>query len=290
MSIMVFWTLAAVMTGLVLIALLWPLARPKPAEGRAHFDGAVYRDQLAEIERDAARGLIGEAEANAARTEIGRRLLASQRQDGAGAEATRRRGWAVGLGVVVPLAAFAAYISLGAPELAGPLPELQAASGPSQEQIEAAAAMSPEERQEMIEGMVSGLAARMEETPEDVEGWVRLGGAYRVLGRSEEAIAALERAQALAPNRVDVLGALTDAHMDGWDGEALPEAVMPLLQRMLLLNPEDIRALLFLGHQAALEGEVETAREHWGLLLTRLPPGSPEHAAILEQLDALDAR
>jgi cytochrome c-type biogenesis protein CcmH len=67
--------------------------------------------------------------------------------------------------------------------------------GPSAEEVAAAEAMAPEDRVAMIEGMVAQLAARLEDEPGDAEGWARLVRSYMVLGRPEEARAALERAR-----------------------------------------------------------------------------------------------
>jgi len=61
--------------------------------------------------------------------------------------------------------------------------------------------MSPEERQAFIESMVSRLADRLEENPGDAEGWLRLGRAYRVLGRPGEARQAFENALAASAER-----------------------------------------------------------------------------------------
>jgi cytochrome c-type biogenesis protein CcmH len=63
--------------------------------------------------------------------------------------------------------------------------------------MQAAQDMSPEERQAMIRGMVDGLAQRLEDEPEDIDGWLRLARAYAVLGERAEAIDALERAEPL---------------------------------------------------------------------------------------------
>ncbi|WP_119167515.1 c-type cytochrome biogenesis protein CcmI [Algihabitans albus] len=72
--------------------------------------------------------------------------------------------------------------------------------GPTREQMDAAQEMSPEERQAMVQGMVEGLASRLEETPDDLDGWLRLARAYAVLGQRDEAVDALERAQPLIEN------------------------------------------------------------------------------------------
>jgi cytochrome c-type biogenesis protein CcmH len=67
-------------------------------------------------------------------------------------------------------------------------------SGPSAQDVAAAQAMSPEERQQMIRGMVDRLAARLERNPDDKEGWARLAHAYDVLGETDKAQAARARA------------------------------------------------------------------------------------------------
>ena len=118
--LMTLWFVFALMTAAAIFAVLWPLSRgaAAPAGGS---EAAVYRDQLAEIERDVAAGLIGAAEAEAARVEIGRRLLAAADARSATCRrgrtlvcAARRRSWRwSGL----PIAAVTFYLSLGSPQL-----------------------------------------------------------------------------------------------------------------------------------------------------------------------------
>lgn len=76
----------------------------------------------------------------------------------------------------------------------------QAAPGPTAEQMAAAAELPPDQRAAMIEGMVTRLAERLRETPNDAEGWLRLARAYRVMGRTTDARAALNRAAELLPD------------------------------------------------------------------------------------------
>ena len=72
---MTLWLVFALMTAAAIFAVLWPLSRRTPL--RRGSDIAVYRDQLEEVSRDRAAGLIGEAEAEAARVEVSRRLIAA---------------------------------------------------------------------------------------------------------------------------------------------------------------------------------------------------------------------
>ena len=79
---MLFWVIAAVMTAAVTLALLVPVARARSVspDAPASHDVEVYRDQLTEVDRDLADGLVDPVQAEVARTEISRRLLAAARK------------------------------------------------------------------------------------------------------------------------------------------------------------------------------------------------------------------
>ena len=173
----------------------------------------------------------------------------------------------------------------------GALPRAPAAAaapaGPSEEDVAAAAAMTPEERMAMIRGMVEGLAARLEENPDDAEGWLRLARSYDVLGEPEKARAALRRAMETVPDDLPALRAFARA----LTGEAGPEAPPPeaagIYERILALDPDDQPALWFAGLAAAERGDAAAARGLWQRLLGLLAPDSPEHAAVRAALDSL---
>jgi cytochrome c-type biogenesis protein CcmH len=73
-----------------------------------------------------------------------------------------------------------------------------APAGPSAEDMAAAAQMTAEERRQMVRGMVERLAARLNDNPDDRDGWLRLARAYEVLGEPEKAADARARAEAAA--------------------------------------------------------------------------------------------
>src|SRR5215203_1574592 len=117
---MMLWLVMALMTATAIFAVLWPLARRTPL--RTGSDIAVYQDQLDEIERDRAAGLIGERETEAARVEISRRLLAAADAVVPApppAGTTRRRAAALAALILLPLGAASLYLSLGSPQLTG---------------------------------------------------------------------------------------------------------------------------------------------------------------------------
>ncbi|WP_255542671.1 c-type cytochrome biogenesis protein CcmI [Azospirillum sp. INR13] len=118
---MLFWILAAVLTAAVLLFIVPPLLRSgAAAPDRDAFDREVYRDQLDELERDRARGLINDAQAEAAKAEIARRMLATEEKSGSAATpATPRsaRVLAVLLALMLPLGALSVYGLYGRPDL-----------------------------------------------------------------------------------------------------------------------------------------------------------------------------
>lgn len=89
-------------------------------------------------------------------------------------------------------------------------PPAKPEAGPTTADISAAERLSPTERQAMIDGMVSGLAARLEKDGRDVEGWGKLIRALTVLGRKDEAQAALGRARQSLADEPQALAALAD--------------------------------------------------------------------------------
>ena len=115
------WVLFACLTAIVLLVLLRPLVATKGRDAeREAFNAAVYRDQLGEVESDRERGLIAEPEADSARVEIGRRLLAT---DGVGASPRREEArapvWVIMIAVAaaLPALAFGLYLTYGSPRL-----------------------------------------------------------------------------------------------------------------------------------------------------------------------------
>ena len=120
---MILWLVFALMTATAIFAVLWPLARVHDVQAGSEL--AVYRDQLDEIARDRAAGLIGEAEAEAARVEVSRRLINAadaaefRRPLPVGSPLWRRRAAAVAGLVLLPVGAIALYLTLGSPQLPG---------------------------------------------------------------------------------------------------------------------------------------------------------------------------
>ncbi|CAA7612507.1 c-type cytochrome biogenesis protein CcmI [Magnetospirillum sp. SS-4] len=273
------WIVFAAMVALALAVLLRPLLRPAaPDASRAEYDLAVYRDQLDEIGRDIERGLLSADQAEAARTEIQRRMLNAAETGSSPAPATGKSGGAIAMAIAValPLAALGLYLPLGVPEL----PD-QPYSG----RADQVARMK--EQASTIQAMVERLAERLKTDPADGKGWAMLGRSYAALGQIEEAKDAYRNAVTLlkddVPSRVEYASLL----MDEAEGGKLPVDVVRLMTEVLLLDPDQPDALYFVGLDAAIREDKETAGKLWTRLLNLLPADSPARAHVQQQLDAL---
>jgi cytochrome c-type biogenesis protein CcmH len=404
--------LLALLTTATVGALLVPLLKQRVARtDRLDNDLAIYRDQLAELEREQAVGALGEAEAKAARTEIERRILAAADFDQRGQHpkdtAALQRFLPPALSLAVPLIALGLYLQMGHPGLparpfaaaarppatAAPqddpaaaiaavkkqaaehpddpealsalgealtmeadgvvtqpaveaftnalkrapadpraafylgLHEVQAGDSaaalkrwrelearspadapwlptlraeiarlggtpappttapptgapampqPSQDQVEAMSKLSPEERQKTIRTMVDGLEARMQDTPNDRDGWLRLANARKVLGDQAKAADAFARA--------DAISAVDGAPLRDWaeaEVRQLPSGAAPgpravaVLERLEKADPKNGLALFYLGAASYAKGDKADAARRWKALLALLPSDAP---------------
>ena len=166
----------------------------------------------------------------------------------------------------------------------------EAGSGPSREAVAAAARMTPEEQRAMIAGMVDRLAARLEEQPDDIEGWRMLARSYRVLGRREEAAQVYGTLARKLPEDVDAQLDYALALLETVPAEdPLPERVVAAFRKVRELDADQPDALFYLGLAAAQQGDATRARKLWGRLLSMLPAGTPQYEEVKKQLDALDS-
>jgi len=444
---MILTVLLAVLACAALLPIVLPLLRgTRPTADAATFDQAVYRDQLVELDRDIARGLLTQAEAQASRVEIQRRLLAAAARSGAGTTAARpapilalaviaitsigsislyalladpirlpdpaaeqrgevqrlaqqlrerlvkepdsQEGWrlygrtmaaladwpaaieayqrAIALGdasadtaaalgevfvaraggSVVPAARAAFrdalaidpangmaryYLALGLGQDGKPLDAIEALRGlaadvpadsparagiarqvallaqqagiappelpggparepgPDQATMEAAANLPPADRARMIRDMVARLAERLEASPDDLEGWLRLARSQAVLDEHEKSADAYERAAALRPGDVTIPLRAVEALLTGRSiTDALPPRVIAILRRIEAARPDEPAVLWYLGLAAAQDGQKARALEYWNRLLAGLPADHPDAGMVRSAIDALD--
>lgn len=279
--------LAFLLLGVTLIVLamvLGPLMKQtKPPPERNSFDRAIYRDQLQELDREVARGVIEAGEAGVARLELQRRLLAADNPTTPIKTGGRQLVLALGLALAIAIGAVSLYWRMGAPGLPDePLADRQ---GERAERDAAQAQLA------QIKAMVAGLAEKLKSAPDDVEGWLRLGRSYAVLGQTEDAAGAFAQAERLRPNDPAVLLAEAQALMAGHKvTDPISDDAVALLKRVAVIDPSNPAAMWYLGLHAAQQGNFAEARDDWQRLLAVLPENGDERKTVAAALDAIKGR
>ena len=165
---------------------------------------------------------------------------------------------------------------------------LPPANGPDADSIAAAADMTAKDRQAMILSMVESLRDRLDETPDDTEGWLRLARAYDVLGDRAAAFTALARATDSAPDDAS----LAYQFLERTIGMELSAAQLSMAQTVISRLAENDTSgpqyLFFKGHVAKLSGDTDTARNVWTDLLGTMPAGSEMAAALAAEIAKLN--
>jgi cytochrome c-type biogenesis protein CcmH len=313
---LLFWTLAAALSGLAALLMLTLAARADRGSGAPDAELEVYRRQLAEIDELADRGLLGAEERRAAHAEAGRRLLgqAGRGANEAASPAGSGRRWVLAAALLVPLLALGGYLALGSPGLPDQpfrerlkgwleasrtdpgrltLPELRAV-------LELIAAQNPRDARPLVflakieaeQGDLASAVRRLQTAttlaPGSADAWTSLGGALADLNGGQlddEARAAYERALSLDPNAPEPRYALARAEIAA--GQAA-QGLGDWKALAVSLPPEDPR-------RAALQAEIAVVEKTGRLPQAEAAPGAPSQGAqqaafIQSMVDGLAAR
>ena len=269
---MLLWLGFAVLTAAVVAALLRPLfAQSAPEVPVSGASAAVYRDQLAEIASEEARGLIAPAEAEAARVEIARRLLATADKAGGQEPASSSRELrtiATVLAAALPVFAVAAYLVVGAPGLPG----------------QPFAARSPDGQS--VGQLVAKVEARLRAEPEDGRGWDVIAPVYLRMGRYHEAAEAFQQALRLVGESAERLAGLAEAHVLANDGH-VSDAARKAYERLRVLTPERVEPRFWLAVAAEQGGQLDEAAKAYAQLLTEGSAAAPWRASVVERWKAV---
>jgi cytochrome c-type biogenesis protein CcmH len=278
------WFVFALMTAAAMFAVLLPLGlggRSQKGGSDAHADNIqgnaqaneamVYKDQLAEVDRDVAAGLIGAAEAEAARVEIGRRLLAVADQAGSPplpSSPRLRRVAAVIALVGLPLLALAVYLPLGSPWL---------------DDFPLAGRARTADASQPLDNLVAQVEQHLEKNPTDGRGWNVLAPVLLRLGRYDDAVRAFRYSITYngdsALRRADLGEAIAAAAGGVVTAEARAE-----FERALALDADDVKSGYFLGLAAEQDGHKDEAASRWRAMLEKAPPDAPWRPLLQESL------
>ncbi|NHT78794.1 c-type cytochrome biogenesis protein CcmI [Rhizobiaceae bacterium CRRU44] len=282
---MLFWIIVAVMTATVSALLLLPLLRAGgPSTVAGQHDAEVYRDQLEELKLDARNGLIAPEEAELARAEIARRLLAASATadkhrvpNGASSAGRANRLAQAAVIVVLPVVGLCLYLTTGSPELPdAPLAARLADPGDD------------------IELLIAQAEKQLAANPEDGAGYDVLAPIYYRSGRFDDAISAFSNAIRLNGPSPQRLGGYAESLIARSGGLVAAEA-RKALEQSLALQPRDPRARFYLALGLEQDGKAVEALTAFREIVKTSPAGAPwlplvnEHIAALAPADAAPA-
>lgn len=270
-------------------------------QSAAEFDLKVYRDQLAEIDRDLTRGTLPPEEADRLRTEVSRRLLDADRAAQAATPSTLRGGLAIAATVIIALigGAFWTYTRLGAPgypdlPLAArfAMSDEMRANRPSQTEMEATASLpAPITPDAQFADLMEKLRAAVADRPDDAQGLELLASNEARLGNLAAARVAMENLLRVKGDSAtaDDHAALAELMIMATGGLVSPEAEAALTQA-LTLDPTNPTARYYYGLMAAQVARFDRTFALWKPLLDQGPADAPWIAPIRAQIEDVAAR
>ena len=272
----VFWLLVAVMATLALLFIIPPLLRNRQTEqiDRNLLTAAVIKEQLAELDADLASGKLDQTAYSAARQDLERSLLDDIDDTALDNESPGRSGrWAaVLLAVALPVTALSLYHKLGTQQFA---------SGNTEPAV--AAASSEQATMHSIASMVGKLEARLQDKPDDPEGWYMLAKSYAVLNQFDKSAAAYRQLLKLTGDQPDLLADYADT-LTMVNGGTFTDEAGELLKKSLQLQPDNIKALWLMGHWYYQHNDLNKSLELWSRAAALLPPGDENAVALNQQI------
>jgi cytochrome c-type biogenesis protein CcmH len=257
--------------------LMWVLLRQRPLRthaSQAKANAKVYREQILDLDREHESGHISDVEWQQSRDELSMRLLEdTSAQDDPIAKQEKPAIWtAVIVAVALPLASMGMYMWVGEPEALNPM-----------------AARSPEQPdQQSLVKMAEGLAQKLNEKPDNLQGWVMLGRTYRTLEKFDAAIQAYDRALTLSTDddikleRVEVLAMKSQGNFEGE-----PWAIIrDILQR----DPQNYGALLLAGSASYAHEKYNDALKYWQLARKPLAADNPDVQGLDEAIASVQKK
>ena len=276
-----FWISIGFLSLVVIATIAYPLTRRGArATDQAAHSVHVYREQLAEIERDLSCGLLTEEQATIARIEIERRILAATRAAKAslsviGAMGRRLTMAAIALGL--PAGAVSLYLYLGMP------------SQPDRPLVQRTEELKLVEQAQQLDEFTRTLAARLEERPDDAEAWAMLGRLYRMLGRLPKSAEAYGRVHALRPEEADAAADHAEALVHVSEG-GVSDAAEKMFAAAVATDPKHVKARFYLGSALAQRPkELAKAIEVWSSLEQDASPDAPWLDVLRQNLRIAEA-
>ena len=257
----IYATLLIVVAAAFILPPLWfGLRSPREKADRKQANLAIFRDQLAELEREKTEGTLAESDFEQARRELQRRLLEDVEPDaGYTAQGTHgpSRKMAIAALLALPILAVLGYWMLGNPKALDP------AETAAPQQMTA----------EKINEMVANLAAKVKANPDDLKGWLMLARSYKTMGRYDEAVEAYAKAEKALADDPELLSSYAETIAMA-SGKGLTGKPSELIVRALKIDPQYPHALFLAGAAAMEAGDNKKGIAYWEALLPQVEAGS----------------
>jgi len=268
------WLVFALLTGVAVFSILWPLSRPWPQPREDAADVAFYRAQIVEIDAELSRGALDPQQAESAKALAARRLLAAAPDEVAVGDTPRLRKIAAALALVlIPAVALGLYQKIGNPDL----PDMPLAARLQSQPVTTDIAVA-----------VAKIEAHIDAHPDDGQAYEVVAPVYLRMGRFDDAVRARGLALKLLGPTPERYVRYAEALSYAADGLVSPEAEIQIDQAFKL-DPKFMEARYFQGLAAAQHDEREAARKIWSGMMAELPEGSKVKAAVAEKIAMLDA-
>jgi cytochrome c-type biogenesis protein CcmH len=269
------WIIAALLTAIVTIIIISPLGRLQSVVHEAD-DVSVYKDQLLEIEHDKKQGLLEEDQADAARTEVARRLLAAaQRPKPQNETKSHRIVWAKAISILLlPLLTVGLYILLGNPALSDfPLKQRQNKAIESND----------------ISMLVKRVEEHLSNNPQDGKGWDIIAPVYVQLDRLDQAVEAYQNAIRILGSTAERQSNMGEVLVTKNDGRINDDA-LDAFKKAAELDKNAIKPRFFIAKAYEQDGEIDRARQVWQELIDKAPTDASWLSSAKSELAMLDKK
>jgi cytochrome c-type biogenesis protein CcmH len=266
-----FLILAFLLLVLVLVLLLRPFIFPPKVEAtsRRQMNANIYREELEKLEAERVAGSINSADYEITHAEMRQRLFQDTNEEDDRSVMGSSKITAIGLCLFITILSAGFYFALG--------DATRIAQTNTQQPM----------TQEGVEKMVTQFAAKMEQDPTNLQGWVMLARSYRILGRNQEAAKAYERAGSFIDSDPQLLADYADVLASNANGSFTGKPLQ-LINQALKLDPNNLMALWLSGTASYAAGNYKAAVQIWEKLAQQVPPGTEDARSI--EASIADAR
>jgi cytochrome c-type biogenesis protein CcmH len=263
-----FWIASGFVLLATLIAIILSIIRAR-ANSSDEYNATIYHDQLNEVKRDIDHGVLSAEDGEALKTEIKKRLekntkivLANAKDQSKQAGARSPITVAIAIVGIIPFTSYGLYSYLGSPGK----PDLPFANRQFNPSFDAASAK--------MDSLVKKLRERLDQNPNQLKGWILLGQSLVNLKRFNAASNAFKQALKIAPNRAEIAASAAETRFMAKDGK-FDQEVRDYFKMAQRLNPEEHKALYYLGLDSFMAKKYASAIQYWVDLISISPAGAP---------------